>query len=86
VSIIGCSKTCSFLLVYFEGPALLLHQKWRKIVLTYEDLAAAPARVDIPQTEYSHTSQMGSQSNAWPTINGTQTYNHNGQPSDSDQD
>ena len=55
-------------------------------MLTYEDLASAPARVDIPQTEYSHISQMGSQSSAWPTINGTQTYNHNGQPSDSDQD
>lgn len=55
-------------------------------MLTYDDLATAPARVDIPQTEYSHVSQIGSQNNAWPTIGGTQTYNGSGQPSDSDQD
>ena len=55
-------------------------------MLTYEDLAAAPARVDIPQTEYSHISQIAPQSNGYPTIGGTQTYNGNGQPSDSDQD
>ena len=57
-----------------------------KKVLTYEDLASAPARVDIPQSDYSHQLQMGSQSNAYPTIGGTQTYNGSGQPSDSDQD
>jgi hypothetical protein len=58
----------------------------KEIVLTYEDLAAAPARVDIPQTEYSHISQTSPRNSSYPTIGGTQTYNHNGQPSDSDQD
>jgi len=55
-------------------------------MLTYEDLASAPARVDIPQPEYSHVTQMAPQNSTFPTIGGTQTYNHNGQPSDSDQD
>jgi hypothetical protein len=57
-----------------------------KKVLTYEDLASSPVRVDIPQTEYSHNSQMAPHNSTYPTIGGTQTYNHNGQPSDSDQD
>jgi len=55
-------------------------------MLTYEDLASVPARVDIPKTNYSHVAQSGTQNNSSPTFGGTRTYDHSGQPSDSDQD
>lgn len=60
--------------------------------ITHEDIAVTPDKFEIVFPTYDHKAQkslgttpamsgMGT-----PTFNGTQTYNHNGQPSDSDQD
>jgi len=54
-------------------------------MLTYEDLAKAPVRFDLEETEYDHAKQFGVSPN-FPTINGTRTFDYNGRPSDNDQD
>ena len=54
-------------------------------MLTYEDLAQAPQRINLEIPTYSHSSQTGF-SISMLTINGTRTFNNQGQPSDSDQD
>ncbi len=54
-------------------------------MLTYEDLAQAPERIDLEIPSYSHAKQRGAGINM-VTFNGTRTYDFHGQPNDSDQD
>lgn len=60
--------------------------------LTHEDIAVEPDKFAFVMPTYDHKLQKSSGSTplmsgmGTPTFNGTQTYNHNGQPSDSDQD
>ena len=56
-----------------------------QLMLTYEDLAASPSRVDLPSPNYNHDVQSGS-GIQMVTFNGTRTYDFKGQPNDSDQD
>jgi hypothetical protein len=59
---------------------------WKRyIMLTYEDLAQTPQRIDLDVPNYSHSSQTGT-GISMVTFNGTRTYNGQGAPSDSDQD
>jgi len=55
-------------------------------MLTYEDLAAAPTRIQLDKSTYSHETQRGLGNQMNTTFNGTQTFDFNGHPKDSDQD
>jgi hypothetical protein len=54
-------------------------------MLTYEDLAQTPERIDLEIPAYSHESQTGS-GISMTTFNATRTYDFNGNANDSDQD
>ena len=54
-------------------------------MLTYEDLAKAPTRIDLDESNYDHAKQIGNSQNM-VTFNGTRTYDFSGKPNDSDQD
>jgi hypothetical protein len=61
-------------------------------LLTPDDLASKPDFFEPAVTEYDHSLQRNLSSTplmtgmGTPTFNGTQTFNHSGQPTDSDQD
>ena len=60
-------------------------------LLTPLMLATAPATIDVPPTTYSHAEQGSSEPTAQYrtstfTANGTQTFDWNGRPNDSDSD
>jgi hypothetical protein len=58
-------------------------------LLTPMMLATQPLSIDLPPSSYDHQAQMSTvvaMTNCTATINGTQTFGANGQPSDHDGD
>jgi len=49
-------------------------------------IATAPMTIDIPKGSYDHASQTSTYKKLAFTMNGTQTYNYQGRPSDNDHD
>ena len=64
----------------------IAHTNEREQMLTYEDLASTPTRINLSESTYSHVTQIGSGAHMNVTFNGTQTFDFNGHPKDSDQD
>jgi len=73
------------LLVQFRRESPWRNQSAEAVLLTYEDLAQIPQRIDLDVPSYSHETQMGS-GIQMTTFNGTRTYDFRGSPNDSDND